>query len=229
MASGALGGGATTFKYIVMLFNLLFLAIGLGLIGVSSWLVSEFEFDGSALNFDTVPIIAIPIVGIVLGLVIAVSSFMGCFGAIKENGCLIKTNFALMVVLVIVELGLIAGVIYYSVDPSISSSIEIASRGAWIDCAANIGKTTCAFINETETKNNCCGFDGPAIDNTPEALECQNTYNFTTGCKDAVLTGINGLVAPIGGTLGGALFIQIFVMIGSCCVIKGISDDTKYA
>jgi hypothetical protein len=41
---------------------------------------------------------------IVIGCIITIVSFLGCFGAANEKGMLLKTYFALLIILVILEI-----------------------------------------------------------------------------------------------------------------------------
>jgi hypothetical protein len=42
----------------------------------------------------------------VIGLIITIVSFLGCFGAANEKGMLLKTYFGLLIILVILEISI---------------------------------------------------------------------------------------------------------------------------
>ena len=47
---------------------------------------------------------SIGIAAIVIGLIITIVSFLGCFGAANEKGLMLKTYFGLLILLVILEI-----------------------------------------------------------------------------------------------------------------------------
>jgi hypothetical protein len=47
---------------------------------------------------------SIGISAIVIGIIITIVSFLGCFGAANEKGMLLKTYFGLLIILVILEI-----------------------------------------------------------------------------------------------------------------------------
>ena len=49
---------------------------------------------------------SIGISAIVIGLIITIVSFLGCFGAANEKGMLLKTYFGLLIILVILEISI---------------------------------------------------------------------------------------------------------------------------
>merc|ERR1712179_59074 len=98
--SSNLGCGCLTVKYLVFLFNLLFLLSGLVLITVGGLAQGFFKEYVQFFNNElSTPAMAI----IILGCIILVISFFGCCGANKENVCMLRTFAGLMGIILIIE------------------------------------------------------------------------------------------------------------------------------
>lgn len=238
MAKGKLGGGVTCFKYFVIAFNLICCLIGVALIGVSGWLVSTVPDLSSAFNgFDAV--VAIPVVGIIIGFILTVTSLLGCFGSIKENTCLLKVYFGLMVLLLLMEIGIGAAIGVYNFNDEFKSFLDNQLEAGWATCedgTVSHGTNSCLWQPALEKELLCCGFNYPS---TPPAVD-EPGYDCVTyfqtegitvdeGCREKVLGQLEAALYPVLGTVGGIVFIQIIVMVGVCCLIRGIGDDSKYA
>lgn len=228
---GKLGGGLTCFKYFVCAFNVVFGVLGLALIGVCSWLLTELDNLQAAFDSDTI-LISLPIAGIVLGVCMLITSCLGLFGAVKENNCLLKSFFGIMVFLMILELAITGVVIYYNFDTAFEDYLQTQAGVVWENCGNRTDETTCKWIPAIENDLDCCGFDESDLStaNTECRRQASGAIDQTIPfCKRLLLDGIKENVATVGGTLGGIVFIQIIIMVGTCCLIRGIGDDTKYA
>jgi hypothetical protein len=62
-------------------------------------------------------ILSIKFRAIIIGIIVSVVSFLGCFGAANEKGMLLKTYFALLALLVILEIGV--GIAAYGKSDSV--------------------------------------------------------------------------------------------------------------
>ncbi|KAG7244116.1 hypothetical protein INR49_004933 [Caranx melampygus] len=89
-------------KYMLFLFNLLFWLGGCGLLGVGVWLsVSQGSFATLSPSF---PSLSAANLIITLGIVVMVTGFLGCLGAIKENKCLLLSFFIVLLIILLAEL-----------------------------------------------------------------------------------------------------------------------------
>lgn len=65
---------------------------------------------------------------IAIGVIVSIISFLGCFGAANEKGMLLKTYFALLIVLVILEVA-VGGAAYAKAD----QVLECLNLDSWTD------------------------------------------------------------------------------------------------
>jgi len=227
MAKGGLGGGLVCFKYFVGIFNLISAILGLALIGVSGWLISELDDLQNAFD-DNVVLIAVPITGIVVGAALVMTSFFGCVGAFKEHTCMLRAYFGIMVILMVIELALVGVVLYYNYNEDFKEMLTDEGGTVWAKCDELQDEPSCSWVPRVEKQFKCCGYD--AEDTGTAATTCKNfNADYTDGCTQSLLDFINDQLSIVGGTLGGIIVIQIIAMVGSCCLIRGVSDDTKYA
>ncbi|XP_075166946.1 23 kDa integral membrane protein-like [Haematobia irritans] len=96
---------ANIVKYILYIFNIIFVICGILLIVLGSLMINNIGNISSfseAINVDTIPIIII-----VLGCVIFVIAFFGCCGAIRENICCTTTYAVFMFILFCLQIALV--------------------------------------------------------------------------------------------------------------------------
>jgi len=96
-------GGMKCIKYLLFLFNLVFVIIGIVLIavGVSVRLGFKPYYD----LVDTSEFSTPPNLFIAVGVIVFFIAFLGCCGAVKENNCMMMTYSVLVGLLLVVELG----------------------------------------------------------------------------------------------------------------------------
>ncbi len=86
-------------KNMLLLVNFLSLLAGFILIGGGGFITSQSSQD--ILNLSG----SIGVSAIIIGLIVTIVSFLGCFGAANEKGLMLKTYFGLLILLVILEIG----------------------------------------------------------------------------------------------------------------------------
>lgn len=64
---------------------------------------------------------SISVAAIVIGIIITIVSFLGCFGAANEKGFLLKSYFAMLLVLIVLELSI--GIAAYAKQGDVSFCI----------------------------------------------------------------------------------------------------------
>lgn len=142
-------------KYLLFLFNLIFTISGLALIitgvVVQARYSSYLDFLGD--NFLNTPVLLI-----IVGCIIFVVTFFGCFGTIKENYCMTLTFAFLLGIIFLVEIG--AGIaacqLKSQVNDIVGDNMEEGMQ--------NYNKTGYEGVTQTwdliQDQLNCCGTDG---------------------------------------------------------------------
>ncbi|KND01986.1 uncharacterized protein SPPG_02492 [Spizellomyces punctatus DAOM BR117] len=192
-------GGFMFVKNLLLLINFLSMLAGLILIGGGAYLISSTGPEGADfINLGG----TVATAAVVIGVIVTIVSFLGCFGAANEKGMLLKTYFALLIILVILEISV--GIAAYSKRNTVENALE----GAWKEALA--AKHTTAIM-QIEITFECCGY----ADNSTAWPEenCQEFFHFPTlkTCAEAVKGSLRGSL----GTIGAAgLVIGIIELIG---------------
>ena len=97
--SWASAGGQIIVKNILLFINFLSLLAGIILIGGGGYFASKSNMDIANLTGG------IGTAAIAIGVLVTIISFLGCFGAANDKGMLLKTYFALLLLLVVLEIG----------------------------------------------------------------------------------------------------------------------------
>lgn len=147
----------TCLKYMVIVFNLLYMLLGGALLGTSLWMY----FDGASMAPVTADIDGYNYVLYFLmavGAVMFVMGFLGCCGAFQESQCMLATFFALVLVLFA---GQIAAAVWLTTNEDRFTDLAKSSLAKSIqhDYGFNKLKTQAFDVIQSELK--CCGSDGP--------------------------------------------------------------------
>ncbi|KAI8037333.1 23 kDa integral membrane protein [Drosophila gunungcola] len=143
--------GGVFVKYVLFVFNILFVICGILLITLGSIMVSaikDFSNVGETFSANSVAIIIL-----VLGCIIFVVAFTGCCGAIRENACALTTYSVVMLVVLISQLALIIYVWVYHVE--IQQSLEKIVQTIW-----DQRKTDSLLMDTLQRSFKCCGLNG---------------------------------------------------------------------
>ena len=150
---------------------------------------------------------------IVIGVIISIVSFLGCFGAANEKGMLLKTYFALLVILVILEISV--GIAAYGRRDTIP---QLAGE-AWATTAKGNNNGTLVQI---ESLLQCCGYASVTDYAVPE--NCAQTLGFTVPCKDKLKESLQGSLNSIGGAGIAIGVIEIVGLIFSVIMFRKIAQ-----
>lgn len=246
MAMDSQGGCWQFTKFVFIFFNILFFLIGGAALGVGIWaqvsknftetvyelLKNTFKLDQSTVDevvsADTVDNAAILI--IVGGAIVMLIGFIGCFGAMCQNKCLLMTFFVMLFLILGV---LVAGVILFAAFPdTVEANFKPAFEKVFDEWVKNpAANGTIVLIQENL---NCCGINGE-VDYTsenktiPASCKDNNGDVYSTGCVKAFRNKFNDILkdAPwiIGGIGIGVLALLLIGMILSCCLFCGLNGD----
>jgi len=237
LGAGTLGCKNTTMKYFLFIVNMIFLMGGIAVLGTSIWVATQTpSIDGSNLSYA----VAVPVVGVLLGLFIVVGSLLGCFGAIRENTCMIKTFLMFVIIVMLIEAVIVVVIIVYNTHDNTRKAISNQIQVSLTECVNEDPKPACEWLPVIQNEFKCCGFIPEGADVGPNGTFVQQCYGTaaqktkaiaaaTGSCNKAILDSIDNNLALVAGVLGAVLFIEILLIIGTCLLIRGISSDNKYA
>jgi len=233
----AIEGSLKCVKYIMFFFNLLFLVVGIGLVVLGIVIATEFSDYISVLGkgYNLTPILIV-----LLGLVIAIIAFFGCFGSMRENRCMINF-FAIAVVFILVVqviVVILAFVKRDDVENSVNSVLDDVVRGY------NESVLYRDFMDVTQHKLHCCGANAytdyyrlGVFNSTRVPLSCcldqshcDPTYMdgiaindfYTKGCKPKLVDFLKPRIALVAGVAVAVCVLQLLAIIFACCMVRNI-------
>ncbi|GBP26165.1 CD63 antigen [Eumeta japonica] len=202
------------------------------IVGAKAMLDAGPYIDYTGENFYS----AGPVVLIIIGIIIFVVSFFGCFGAIKENRCMILTFATLLVIIFAAEFAVgIAGYVKHKdLETSITNHLNTTMKNA---------NTTEALrpFNILQTDLQCCGIKGYEdwINNgKPIPWSCCGNSNGTDcskddknmhkqGCLDALVDLFKHIAAYLGGVGIGIAVVQVLILILMYNTERWVDDRRK--
>ncbi|XP_043911177.1 CD63 antigen-like [Protopterus annectens] len=148
--SDMMTGGLSCVKFMLVAFNFVFWVSGIALIiigGVSRNSYLEYQsFTGGGLT-------SISVMLIVVGVFIAILSFLGCCGAWKENSCMLITFLTILVIILILQIA--AGIAFYV----LRSKIENIIRKQALKGIDKYSPKTREIVDDIQDEFHCCGVD----------------------------------------------------------------------
>ncbi|KAL7739229.1 hypothetical protein ACLKA6_015087 [Drosophila palustris] len=235
-----LTGSANAVKYTLFGFNLIFLITGIILIAVGAGVGSVYT--GYEI-FLTAKFFSIPTFLIVIGAFIIVITFFGCWGALKENYCLILSFSVMLFLIFILELA--AGISGYVLRSDAYDMINSTLYKSMFEYKSLNQTQTTALWDDVQRDFNCCGVKNytdwqEAFNNTQLPMSCckipvgtvgtftcdagkddtnRNTYG---GCLDGFSSYISDHAVSLGAAGVVIAVLQFFGVIFACYIAREI-------
>lgn len=140
-------------KFILLICNLVFTAIGLALLGLGLWgLINKESFAQERIGqLGTDPML----VFVMLGLLLSLLCLTGCVGALRENYCLLRIFSAMVLTMVAAQV--LAAILAYSLQDRIVGVLRSGQLTAMVRYQDDLDMR---FItDEIQTGLQCCGAD----------------------------------------------------------------------
>ncbi|XP_068148868.1 CD63 antigen [Drosophila tropicalis] len=235
-----LTGSANAVRYTLFGFNLIFLITGIILIAVGAGVGSVYT--GYEL-FLAGKFFSIPTFLIVIGSFIIVITFFGCWGALKENYCLVLSFSVMLAIIFILELA--AGISGYVLRNDAENLIKTSLTNSLSEYNELNQNPTTKLWDDVQRNFDCCGVTNFSdwsnlFDNTSLPLSCCNvpvgaigtfsclntTESIIDRHSDGCLTGFSNYIAAHAVSLGAAgvviAVLQFFGVIFACWVAREI-------
>ncbi|KAK0174437.1 hypothetical protein PV327_010206 [Microctonus hyperodae] len=232
------GIGMNAIKYLLFFFNMIFLLSGVGIITAGAVVLSEvYPFN----HFLEGRLLIPPIILIVVGTIIFLIAFLGCYGAIRENFIMLIAFAVALVIIFLIEMGIgVAAAVYKNDFPgilkkSLKDSLNRNSNAdklAWaniqraLQCCGVESKNDWDGIMPDETlPRSCC----PIVDDNSVSTCSQKSDNvFQEACflilRHIIIKNANLLI----GVGIGIAFVEIAGIVLACCLAMAIRrEDNK--
>ncbi|XP_069979738.1 tetraspanin-1 [Penaeus vannamei] len=147
----------TFLKYMVIVFNLLYMLLGGALLGTSLWMhldganMAPVTADLDGYNYVLYFLMAV-------GAVMFIMGFLGCCGAFQESQCMLATFFALVLVLFA---GQIAAGVWLKTNEERFTDLAKSSLAKSIQHDYGINKLKTQAFDVIQSELKCCGSEGP--------------------------------------------------------------------
>ncbi|UJR23570.1 hypothetical protein I4U23_026558 [Adineta vaga] len=227
--------GVELMRGILLFFNVLFVIVGIALIGLGIYIKVDdnfasvlnkiadlSDFSGQALGFLAFVMIG----GGVFTLLIAL---FGCMGALWNNRCFLYLYAFILGLLMILEL--VAFIMAFVYKGKVTDVYKTALSKVF-DTALQSNQTDVLHaFQELEKNMKCCGVHNRSDYGYPPKFPLSNQClenPSSIGCSDAIINFLNKNLPIIGGSLGGVLLLELLGLIGAIALavaLKHAPDD----
>ncbi|XP_023029845.2 tetraspanin-9 isoform X1 [Leptinotarsa decemlineata] len=223
-------------KYILFLFNLLILLAAIALIAIG---VIYHNKNGG------LDIMSVSSFTIAVGVIIALVSFFGCCGAVKESRCLLTTYAFVMITIFIIQVVLVvlAFLAIQNGDKQLDKEVEKYLNKLYQNLFVPERKAQLDIVNTLQTEFECCGINenynlvtqnittGRLIYSCcPSEYEenCTKGNCYKADCAVELRTFIEDNAKLIGGIAVGVAVVEILVTVFAFCVRSNISRKNSF-
>lgn len=224
--------GGVLVKYVLFIFNILFVVCGILLIVFGSILVSHIQQVGSiAQTFEAN---SVPIAILVLGCVIFIISFLGCCGAIREDSCCTMTYSVLMLVLFLAQVALV--ILVWTQRAKFLNYMDKVVNTIWKQ-----QKTDQKVMDALQLTFNCCGLSSAAdytlnLDSVPNsccganAITCNMLEALKKpGCEEAFISFWDKSINIVRYAGLGVAAVELVAFIFACCLANQVRNSKRRA
>uniref|UniRef100_A0A8B9TUK3 Tetraspanin n=1 Tax=Anas platyrhynchos TaxID=8839 RepID=A0A8B9TUK3_ANAPL len=215
-------GFFTFIKVMMILFNLAIFLGGGALLGVGIWVTVDGQSFVKIFGGISSTVLQVVNVGyflIVIGAILLIIGFLGCYGAQKESKCLLMMFFSVVLIIFIAEIAAAVVVLVYT---SLVSGLAGCWAGVFWDTWDPFRKTgepggvhCCGLNNYTDFEDSpfykqnktfpppCCNGLFPCNESLAAASK---------GCFDQILEDIKTNADVVGGVAAGIAALEIAAM-----------------
>jgi len=243
-----MGAGKNCIKYLLFSFNVVFWLKGLAAVGVGIWMLFDPGRYNEFLGKYTFTIPASILISAVLFVMCV--GFCGCWGAIRENKCMLGTYFTMLLLIFCAEIA--AGVLSFLYRDKIKAEITKESKNI-IKSRYGTGNTDVDYaVDLVQEKLKCCGAVGPTdyggpnlneqsewykkqkiVKTRPESCcstpskctsETDEAFVYTKGCIDELIVFTKDNLVIIGSVGIGFACLQLIGMCFACCMFFAVDE-----
>ncbi|NWT09844.1 TSN1 protein, partial [Vireo altiloquus] len=231
LSPGAKMGCFTFIKVMMILFNLAIFLSGGTLLGVGIWVKVDGEsflkIFGS-LSASVLQVVNVSYLLIVIGAILLVIGFLGCYGAQKESKCLLMMFFSVVLIIFIAE---VAAAVVALVFTGLAETLLTGLVTPLLKEKYGVDDTFTHVWNVTMTEVHCCGLNNYTdFNNSYYFHDTQGSYPrqcfgvspclahphlcgcLLQGCFKQILEEIRTNAGVAGGVAAGIAALEIAAM-----------------
>ncbi|NWW19008.1 TSN1 protein, partial [Falcunculus frontatus] len=230
LSPGAKMGCFTFIKVMMILFNLAIFLSGGTLLGVGIWV----KVDGESflkifgtLSSSVLQVVNVSYLLIVIGAILLVIGFLGCYGAQKESKCLLMMFFSVVLIIFIAE---VAAAVVALVFTGLAETLLTGLVTPLLKEKYGVDDTFTHIWNTTMTEVHCCGLNNYTDFNNSYFYETHGSYPrqcfgvspplahphlhgcLLQGCFRQILEEIKTNAGVAGGVAAGIAALEIAAM-----------------
>ncbi|NWH99130.1 TSN1 protein, partial [Tichodroma muraria] len=229
LSPGAKMGCFTFIKVMMILFNLAIFLCGGTLLGVGIWVKvngESFLNIFGALSSSILQVVNVAYLLIVIGAILLVIGFLGCYGAQKESKCLLMMFFSVVLIIFIAE---IAAAVVALVFTGLAETLLTGLVTPLLKEKYGVDRTFTEIWNITMTEVHCCGLNNYTDFNNSYFYETHGSYPrqcfgispllhphprgcLLQGCFKQILEEIRTNAGVAGGVAAGIAALEIAAM-----------------
>lgn len=228
-------GCATGFvKYLVFLFNLVFTIIGLALVIIGTLLRLLYSGADRAGSNHDVFLSQVIIFIIIIGVIIFITSFLGCCGAIKGSPYMLRTYAFILLAIFVIQsaIGIIAFMKLNEVEQNftyVRAAIR-GSLGSTFPLEDSNNTRAIEFRDACQSWLKCCGINGPEDYKGTKPGSCcasepcpsLNNGFYRIGCAEKISEFIVTTFKTILAVLLGTAIVEVSGAILGLCLANSI-------
>jgi len=229
-----LSGGINCMRGLLLIFNILFVILGLILIGIGVYMKINSNFSSildeltNIGKFDTQSLGFLAYVTIAGGVVTLFIALFGCMGTLWNNRCLLFIYATILLILMVIELAaFIMAFVYKGKLTEVYQTALYDVLKTGLD--SNNTKILTAF-DDLEKAMECCGVnnisDYTNANYTRSSEWCGKKPNY--GCSQAIIDFLKKGLPAIGVTLGVVLATELLGLLSAIALavaLKNAPDD----
>ncbi|NXI72893.1 TSN1 protein, partial [Anseranas semipalmata] len=239
LSPGAKMGCFTFIKVMMILFNLAIFLGGGALLGVGIWVTVDgqsFVKIFGTLSSSVLQVVNVSYFLIVVGSILLVIGFLGCYGAQKESKCLLMMFFSVVLIIFIAEIAAAVVVLVYTslAETFLTAVVTPVLRDKYgaDDEFTHIWNVTmkevhcCGLNNYTDFNDSpwymktktypppCCKGQEPCEEGLAAATPCSPSpaWLLLQGCFNQILEEIKTNADVVGGVAAGIAALEIAAM-----------------
>ncbi|XP_054690381.1 tetraspanin-1 isoform X1 [Grus americana] len=223
-------GCFTFIKVMMILFNLAIFLGGGTLLGVGIWVTvdqkSFLDIFGT-FSSSVLQVVNVSYFLIVIGSILLVIGFLGCYGAQKESKCLLMMFFSVVLIIFIAEVAAaVVALVYTGLAEMLLTSVVtplLKEKYGEDDSLTHIWNVTmeevhcCGLNNYTDFTNSTWYekygvYPAPCCNSTHPCNDTLAAQEVVPGCFDKILEEIRTNAGVVGGVAAGIAALEIAAM-----------------